>query len=252
MTSIWTRNQIHKIKEAGKIVGACHTELKSMIREGLTTLEIDGFVHRYILRHKARPAQIGYMGYPYATCTSVNDVICHGFPSGYVLKDGDIVKVDFVVELDGWLADSAWCYAVGNIPPRAEKLMRVTKECLHLGIGMALDGNRIGDISQAVQRHAEKNGMSVVEEFTGHGIGRLMHDGLVVPHYGKAGKGPRISDGMVFTVEPMINLGKKECYVDETDGWSARTLDKSLSAQYEHTLAVTPDGPEILTMQDGM
>ncbi|HPJ22759.1 MAG TPA: type I methionyl aminopeptidase, partial [Clostridia bacterium] len=165
-----------------------------------------------------------------------------------IIADGDILKVDFVVNLDGWLADSAWCYAIGNISDEAEKLMRITRECLYLGIEQAVDGNRIGDVSHAIQQHAESNGMSVVREYTGHGIGRTMHDGLIVPHFGREGRGPRIREGMVFTIEPMINIGAPGLTVD-SDGWTARTADGSLSAQYEHTIAITANGPEIITAQ---
>lgn len=250
MTSIWTQNQIGCVREAGSIVAACHMELRQFIREGRTTLQVDEFVHRFLCRYKAIPQQIGYLGYPYATCTSVNDVICHGLPSDYRLQDGDILKVDFVANYQGWLADSAWCYAIGNVSPEVERLMKVTRECLELGIGMAQPGNRVGDIGFIIQTHAHGQGMSVVEEYTGHGIGKTMHDGLVIPHYGTLGKGPRITEGMVFTVEPMINLGGKACYLDEQDGWTARTQDGSFSAQYEHTIAITGNGPEILTLQD--
>lgn len=248
MTSIFTQRQIGKIREAGKIVTGCHVALRDYIKPGLETSQIDAFVEEYILSRGGTPAQKGYMGYPYATCTSVNDQICHGFPGGTVIDEGDVIKVDFVVTLDGWMADSAWCYAVGNISDEAKRLMKVTRECLYIGIDKARPGNRIGDIGAAIQAHAEANGMSVVREFTGHGIGRVMHDGLIVPHYGKAGRGPRIREGMVFTIEPMINLGAAGCVIN-ADGWTSRTADGSLSAQYEHTLAITDGYPEIITEQ---
>lgn len=248
MTSILSKRQIDKIRDAGKIVSSCHVALRDYIEIGMSTMLVNDFVHNYIETNGAKPEQIGYMGYPYATCTSLNDEICHSFPGTEVIKDGDILKVDFVVNLDGWLADSAWCYAVGDISDEAKNLMKITKECLYLGIEQAVDGNRIGDISSVIQKHAESNGMSVVREYTGHGIGREMHDGLIVPHFGKAGRGPRIREGMVFTIEPMINLGAYGLTVD-SDGWTARTADGSLSAQYEHTLAITENGPEIITEQ---
>jgi methionyl aminopeptidase len=248
MTSILSERQIDKIRDAGKIVSACHVSLRNFIEIGMTTMHVNDYVHKFIESHGAKAEQIGYMGYPYATCTSLNDEICHAFPSNEIIADGDILKVDFVVNLDGWLADSAWCYAVGNISKEAETLMKITKECLYMGIEKAVDGNRIGDISHIIQRHAESNGMSVVREYTGHGIGRAMHDGLIVPHFGKEGRGPRIREGMVFTIEPMINLGAPGLTVD-SDGWTARTADGSLSAQYEHTLAITANGPEIITDQ---
>lgn len=248
MTNILSERQINKIRDAGKIVIACHVALRDFIKPGKTTLEINEFAEDTMISMGGVPAQIGYMGYPYATCTSLNDEICHGFPGDEIVKDGDVLKVDFVVSLDGWLADSCWCYAAGNVSDDAKRLMKVTKECLDIGIGKAVPGNRIGDISHAVQEHAESKGMSVVREYTGHGIGRVMHDGLIVPHFGKEGRGPRIRKGMVFTIEPMINLGAPTLTVDD-DGWTARTMDGSLSAQYEHTIAITDNGAEIITLQ---
>lgn len=249
MTSILSKSQIDKIREAGKIVSACHRALRSYIEPGLMTSDIDDFVRNFIVSHNAVPAQIGYMGYPYATCTSLNDEICHSFPGSEIIASGDILKVDFVVNLNGWLADSCWCYAVGDVSDKAKRLMRVTKECLYMGIEKSVHGNRIGDIGSTIQQYAESNGYSVVREYTGHGIGRDMHDGLIVPHFGKAGKGTRIREGMVFTIEPMINEGASGCIID-ADGWTARTIDGSLCAQYEHTLAITENGPEIITEQD--
>lgn len=249
MTNILSKSQIKKMEEASKIVALCHMKLRDFIKPGLMTKEIDKFVEDIIIKHKAIPEQKGYMGYPFATCTSVNDEICHAFPSRYILKDGDLVTVDFVVNLDGWLGDSAWCYAVGNISNKVKFLMDTTKECLYLGIEKAKVGNRIGDIGAVIQKHAESNGFSVVKEYTGHGISRLMHDGLIVPHYGKEGRGQRIKEGMVFTIEPMINEGHYLSKLDK-DGWTARTKDGSLSAQYEHTIAITKDSNIILTRQD--
>lgn len=249
MTSILSEKQIDKIREAGKIVSACHRALRGFIEPGLMTSQIDDFVRNFIVGHNAVPAQIGYMGYPYATCTSLNDEICHAFPKHEIIAEGDVLKVDFVVDLDGWMADSCWCYAVGEVSPEAAKLMKVTKECLYMGIEKSIHGNRIGDIGSTIQEHAESNGYSVVREYTGHGIGRQMHDGLVVPHFGRSGKGPRIREGMVFTIEPMINMGKAALSID-ADGWTARTRDGSTCAQYEHTIAITGNGPEIITEQD--
>jgi methionyl aminopeptidase len=171
-------------------------------------------------------------------------------PSEYVLKEGDIVKVDMVADKDGWMADSAWCYAVGEVSPVAQKLMKVTKECLYKGISKAVEGNRLGDIGYHIQRHAEKNGFSVVRDFTGHGIGRAMHEEPAILHYGQIGRGLRIVEGMVFTVEPMINEGDYDLYINRDNGWTAYTSDGSLSAQYEHTVAITANGPEIMTKQE--
>lgn len=247
MTEIRTKSEIDKIREAGKIVAECHKEIERIIKPGITTFEIDRFAESFILKNKATPEQKGYMGYPFATCASVNDVICHGFPNDIPLKNGDVVKIDMVVNLNGWLGDSAWTYTVGNISEEARHLIYTTKKCLFVGIEKALKGNRIGDISHKISSIAHKEGFSVVREYTGHGIGRVMHDGLIVPHHGKAGRGPRIYEGMVFTIEPMINTGTWKSKLDD-DGWTARTEDGGLSAQYEHTIAITKNGPEILTM----
>lgn len=249
MTEIRSAKEIEYMAEAGKIVAACHRGLRKLVAPGVSTIELDAFAEKFIRANGGIPSQKGYRGYPYATCTSVNDEICHSFPGRYVLKDGDIVKIDMVVNLKGWLADSAWSYAVGNISEGTARLMDTAKECLYLGIGKAMAGNRIGDISNVVQNHAEKQGFSVVRDYTGHGIGRIMHDGLSVPHYGPPGRGMRLEEGMVLTIEPMINTGTYKTRLDP-DGWTARTADGGLSAQYEHTIAITADGPRILTEQD--
>ncbi|KAA8785831.1 type I methionyl aminopeptidase [Paenibacillus amylolyticus] len=248
MITIKTKEQIEQMRKAGEILAACHREIAKLIRPGITTQEIDQFAEAFMKKNGAIPEQKGYNGYPYATCASVNDVICHGFPGKYVLKDGDIVTIDMVVNLDGWLADSAWSYAVGNVSPEAQHLLDVTKNSLYKGIEFAIVGNRIGDISHAIQTYAEGEGLSVVREFIGHGIGEKMHEEPQVPHYGPPHRGPRLKEGMVITIEPMLNIGTFRSKLD-SDGWTARTLDGSLSAQYEHTIAITADGPVILTAQ---
>lgn len=246
MIILKTKEEIAKMRAAGKILSACHREIEKLIRPGLTTWEIDQFTERFLAAHGATPEQKGYRGYPYATCASVNDVICHGFPRQEALKDGDIVTIDMVVNLDGWLADSAWSYGVGAISDKASRLLHTTKEALFRGIAKAVPGNRIGDISHAVQVYAESHGYSVVRDFIGHGIGVDMHESPEVPHYGPAGKGPRLKEGMVFTIEPMLNTGTYRARID-ADGWTARTEDGGLSAQYEHTIAITSEGAVILT-----
>ncbi|MDR0271376.1 type I methionyl aminopeptidase [Paenibacillus sp.] len=248
MITIKTKSQIALMKEAGAILAACHREIKKLIEPGITTIEVDRFAEKFIRKAGATPEQKGYNGFPYATCTSVNDVICHGFPGKYVLKDGDIITVDMVVNLNGWLADSAWSYTVGNVSEQAQRLLDVTKESMYKGIEKAVIGNRIGDISHAIQVFAEAEGFSVVREFIGHGIGKDMHEEPQVPHYGPPNVGPRLKEGMVITIEPMLNTGTFRSKMD-SDGWTARTMDGGLSAQYEHTLAITADGPEILTAQ---
>lgn len=236
--------------KSGQIVAQMHKELRGFIKPGVTTGEIDKFCEKFIRSQGGIPAQIGYQGYPYATCTSVNDVICHGFPSGEVLKEGDLITVDTVVEYEGFMGDSAWSYKVGQVSDEVNKLMDITKECLYLGIKEAVIGNRLGDIGHVIQQHAESNGFSVVREFTGHGIGRSMHEDPMVLHYGQSGRGLRLQEGMVITIEPMINTGDWRSKIDD-DGWTARTKDGSLSCQYEHTFAITKDGPRVLTIQDG-
>ena len=249
MIIIKNEREIALMAEAGKIVAACHRHLRDFIRPGVTTLAIDKFVEDFVREQGASAEQKGYRGYQFATCASVNDEICHGFPTNRKLVSGDIVGVDFVVNLNGWLADSAWTYAVGEISEEAQRLLDVTKECLYLGIEQALIGKRTGDIGHAIQTHAEAHGYSVVREFTGHGIGRSMHEDPQILHYGKPERGIRLREGMVFTIEPMINAGGFDLTIDDNN-WTARTADGRLSAQYEHTLVITKDGPLVLTEQD--
>lgn len=248
MIIVKTEEEILKMKAAGEILADVHKEIKKIIKPGITTMEIDEFVEDYLKRRGATPEQKGYHGYPYATCASINDEICHGFPSHKPLNNGDIVAIDMVVNLDGWLADSAWSYAVGEVSQEAQKLLDVTREALYIGIEQAVVGNRIGDISAAIQKYVEDNGFSVVRDFVGHGIGKSMHEDPQVPHYGTAGRGARLTEGMVITIEPMVNAGTWRLKVDDNQ-WTARTLDGKLSAQYEHTLAITKDGPLIITDQ---
>jgi len=249
MIIIKTEQEIEMMRKAGELLANVHKEIAKIIRPGISTYEIDQFVEEYLKKHNATPEQKGYRGFPYAICASINDEICHGFPRKEPLKDGDIVTVDMVVNLDGWLADSAWSYGVGNISEEAEKLLNVTKKALYIGIEQAVVGNRIGDISYSIQSYVESEGFSIVRDFVGHGIGKDMHEDPQVPHFGRSGRGPRLMEGMVMTIEPMVNAGKYNCTVDD-NGWTARTIDGKLSAQYEHTLAITKEGPIILTDQD--
>ena len=248
MIILKTENEIEKMQKAGRILANCHKEIKKMIRPGISTYDIDKFAEEFIKKNGATPEQKGYQGYPFATCTSVNDEICHGFPGKKPLRNGDIVTVDMVVNLNGWLADSAWSYAVGNISEEAKKLMEVTEKSLYIGIEKAVAGNRIGDISYAIQSYVEAQGFSVVRDFVGHGIGKEMHEEPQVPHFGCPGRGPRITTGMVFTIEPMINVGTYHCTIDNNN-WTARTKDGKLSCQYEHTIAITENGVIIITKQ---
>lgn len=248
MIIIKTEEEILKMKKAGEILANVHKEIAKMIRPGITTMEIDRFVEGYLEARGAYPEQKGYHGYPYAICASVNDEICHGFPREEPIQDGDIVTIDMVVNYDGYLADSAWSYGVGNLSEAARKLLDVTKESLYIGIEKAVIGNRIGDISHAIQIYVESHGFSVVRDFVGHGIGKSMHEDPQVPHYGNPGRGVRLTEGMVITIEPMVNVGTFRLKVDDNE-WTARTLDGKLSAQYEHTIAITKNGPLIITDQ---
>lgn len=249
MIIIKTQEEIKKMQVSGKILADLHKEIAKIIKPGISTMDIDRFVEEYLAKRGAYPEQRGYQGYPYATCASVNDEICHGYPREDLLEEGDIVTIDVVVNVDGWLADSAWSYAVGEISEEARHLLDTTKESLYLGIEKAIIGNRVGDISNAVQTHVEAEGLSIVRDFVGHGIGRKMHEDPQVPHYGTPGRGPRLTEGMVLTIEPMVNIGGYQMKMDR-NGWTARTRDGKLSAQYEHTIAITKDGPIIITDQD--
>lgn len=244
-----SEREIRQMKEAGDLLVATHKKIAKMIEPGITTMEIDAFVEKFLRKNGATPEQKGFQGYKYATCASINDEICHGFPRVETLEDGDIVTIDMVVNLNGGLADSAWTYAVGNVDEAGKRLMEVTKKSLYIGIEQAQVGNRIGDIGHAIQTYAEGEGFSVVREFTGHGIGPTLHEPPHIPHFGEPNKGIRLKEGMVITIEPMINEGTWKSKMDQ-NGWTARTQDAGRSAQYEHTLAITKNGPLILTEQD--
>ncbi|MGN8843874.1 type I methionyl aminopeptidase [Niallia sp. Sow4_A1] len=249
MIVLKSKREIEKMKKAGEILVGCHKMIAKLVRPGITTFEIDQKVEAYLAEKGATPEQKGYRDYAYATCASINDEICHGFPRKEPLKKGDIVTIDMVVNYNGALADSAWTYAVGEVSAELQKLMDVTKKALYIGIEQAKPGNRIGDIGFAIQQYVEEQGLSVVRDFIGHGIGKVIHEKPEVPHFGLAGKGPRIKEGMVFTIEPMVNIGDYKMKMDN-NGWTARTMDGKHSAQYEHTIAITKEGPVILTDQD--
>ena len=248
MITLKSPREIDAMAKSGEILAGIHVQLRDFIKPGLTTAQVDKFVQDKIEAAGAVAAQIGYEGYKYATCTSVNDEICHGFPSNYVLKDGDIVKVDFCVDLAGAISDSCWTYAVGQVSPENQALMEVTKEALYKGIEAAQVGNRIGDIGHAIQTYAEAKGYGVVRDFIGHGIGPTIHEEPGIPHYGTKGKGLRLKEGMTITIEPMITTGTWQMKMDN-NGWTARTRDGGNCAQYEHSLVITKAGPRILTQQ---
>lgn len=243
-----SQREITQMKKAGDILVKCHKEIAKMIKPGITTMEIDAFVEQFLADYGATPEQKGFNNYPYATCASLNDEICHGFPREEELQDGDIVTIDMVVNLNGGLADSAWTYEVGEVDEAGQHLISVTKKSLYKGIEQAVIGNRIGDIGHAIQTYAEGEGFSVVRQFTGHGIGPTIHEPPHIPHYGKPNTGLRLKEGMVITIEPMLNEGGWESQMDDNQ-WTARTVDGGRSAQFEHTLAITKEGPHILTDQ---
>jgi len=249
MIQLKSEREIELMKEAGKLVASIHRKLATMVKPGVTTSELDVFVEKTLKQHGAKAAQKGYLGYAFATCASINDEICHGFPRNQPLKQGDIVTMDFVVDLHGGLGDSAWTYEVGEVSDEIKELNRVTEQALYKGIEQAVPGNRVGDIGAAIQSFIEPYGYGIVRDFAGHGIGPTIHEEPNIPHFGKAGKGPRLKEGMVITIEPMINLGGWQSKMDE-NGWTARTRDKTISTQYEHTLVITKDKPFITTDQN--
>ena len=248
MITLKSQREIDQMAESGAILANVHRHLRSFIKPGITSWDIEEFVRNFIESHNAVAAQIGFEGYKYATCCSINNEICHGFPRKKALKEGDLIKVDMCVDYKGAISDSCWAYAVGEASPEVKKLMDVTKKALYLGIEQAVIGNRIGDIGHAIESYVEGEGYGVVRDFIGHGIGPTIHEDPMVPHYGEAGKGLRLREGMVITIEPMVNIGDWQMKMDP-NGWTAYTRDGSLSCQYEHSLAITKDGPRLLTSQ---
>jgi methionyl aminopeptidase len=235
------------MRKAGRLAAECLDMLEGEVRPGVPTAHIDQLVFDFAMDHKATPATLMYRGYRKSTCTSVNHVVCHGIPGDKPLKDGDIVNVDVTLILDGWHGDSSRMYPVGAIPRRAERLIEVTYEAMMRGIAAIRPGATTGDIGHAIQSYVEAQHMSVVRDFCGHGLGRLFHDEPNIVHVGRPGEGIVLRPGMFFTVEPMINLGRPHVKV-LSDGWTAVTRDRSLSAQFEHTVAVTDDAVEIFTL----
>jgi methionyl aminopeptidase len=234
------------MRKAGQLVARCLDEIARLIQPGLTTEAIDRFVFDFALANNAIPATLGYRGYWNASCTSINHVVCHGIPAPKPLREGDIVNVDVTLILDGWHGDSSRMYPVGEIKRAAQRLIDVTYEAMMHGIAEIRPGGFTGDIGAAIQDHAERERCSVVRDFCGHGVGRLFHDAPNILHYGHRGDGVEMKPGMIFTVEPMINLGRPQVKV-LADGWTAVTRDRSLSAQFEHSVGVTENGVEIFT-----
>lgn len=282
MITLKSAREIEAMDRAGDFLASIHIGLRDVIKPGVDMWEVEEYVRRRCKEENVLPLQIGVdgsiMDYPYATCCGLNDEVAHAFPRHYILKEGDLLKVDMVMSepLDksvvdvsklnfdnveqvkkytqsysGGVADSCWAYAVGEVSKEVKDLMDVTKECLYIGIEKAVVGNRIGDIGAAINKYVEdENGFGNVREYIGHGIQPTMHEEPAVPHYGKAGHGLRLKPGMTITIEPMVNMGGWEVETSEEDGWTVTTLDGSWSAQYEHVIAITEEGPKILTSQD--
>lgn len=241
-----TKDEIELIRESSLLVGKTLAEVAKIIKPGITTLSLDKIAEEFINDNNALPAFKGYSGFPNTLCISINSHVVHGIPSKYVLKDGDIVSVDCGVVKNGFFGDSAYTFSVGEVNPKVLNLLKITKESLYKAIEIAIVGNRLGDIGEAVQSHAEKNHCSVVRELVGHGIGRSLHEAPEVPNYGKKGSGLKLQEGLVIAIEPMINLGKKEI-IHDVDGWTIRTADNLASAHFEHTIAIGKNKADILS-----
>jgi methionyl aminopeptidase len=235
------------MRKAGALAASCLDELYAIVKPGVSTQTIDNFIFAFGRDHGALPATLNYRGYRKSSCTSINHVVCHGVPNEKPLREGDILNIDVTYILDGWHGDSSRMYAAGTLKRAAERLIEVTYECLLRGIAAARPGARLGDIGHAIQSYAESERCSVVRDFCGHGVGRYFHEPPNILHYGQAGEGQEIHPGMIFTVEPMINLGRAHVKL-LSDGWTAVTRDRSLSAQFEHTIGITETGAEIFTL----
>ena len=249
MIQIKTPKEIEAMKAACRISQGALLAGGAAVKPGATTADIDHAIYNYIVHHGARPNFKGLYGFPGTACISVNDQVIHGIPSKkVVLREGDIVSIDTGAAVHGWNGDNAWTFACGRVSERAQRLMDVTREALQRGIAAAVPGNRVGDIGAAVQQYVEENGFSVVRTFVGHGVGRDLHEDPEVPNYGTPGRGPRLVSGMVIAIEPMVNE-KSHVVKTLSDGWTVVTADGGLSAHFEHTIAITPNGPVILTQE---
>lgn len=235
------------MRRAGQLAAECLDYITPFVKPKVTTEELDDLCHAFIIDHKAIPAPLNYRGFPKSICTSVNHVVCHGIPGPKVLEEGDILNIDVTVILDGWHGDSSRMYPVGKVGVKARKLIDITFDALWRGIDVAKPGNTLGDIGYAIQTFAEGERYSVVRDFCGHGLGRKFHEAPNVMHFGRRGEGDVLMEGMLFTIEPMINAGRLEVKI-LADGWTAVTKDRSLSAQFEHSIGITKDGPEVFTL----
>jgi methionyl aminopeptidase len=243
--------ELERIARAGELVAATIAHVGERIEPGITTAELDEIADEFILAAGGKSASRGYRGYPASICISPNDVVVHGIPGGYVVAEGDLVTIDVGAVLDGAIADSAYTFGVGLVEPESQRLLDVCQDALAAGIAQATVGNRIGDISNAVQGVVEDAGFSVVRSLVGHGVGRHYHEDPHVPNFGQPGRGPKLSEGMTIAIEPMITMGSPEVWLD-ADGWTISTEDGSLAAHFEHTVAILPDGPRILTPRVGV
>ncbi len=250
MIYLKTDEEIELMREANQLVGKTLAEVGKHVAPGVSTLQLDKIAEEFIRDHGAVPAFLGYGGFPNSICASVNEQVVHGIPSSSkILNEGDIISVDCGTILNGYVGDSAYTFCVGEVDPKVKNLLKTTKEALYLGIQAAVEGKRIGDISNAVQTYCESHNYSVVRELVGHGIGKRMHEEPEVPNYGRRGCGPLLKSGMCICIEPMINMGSKNV-VFEHDGWTVRTKDRKCSAHFEHCIAIRPDGPQILSSFD--
>jgi methionyl aminopeptidase len=250
MVYIKSNTEIELIRESSLLVSATLAEVATFLKPGITTLQVDALAETFIRDHLAVPSFKNYKGYPFATCISVNDAVVHGFPNKNILKEGDVVSVDVGVYKNKYHGDSAYTFAIGQVPPEVQQLMAVTRESLNRGIEKAITGNRTGDIANAIQDYAEKqHGYGVVRELVGHGLGKQLHEDPQVPNFGKKGTGSKLKENTVIAIEPMINLGTKDVYYD-SDGWTVRTKDGKPSAHYEHNICIKKNKPEILSSFD--
>ena len=244
--------EIEKMRQAGQFAATLLDYLTPLVKPGVSTLELNDAAEAWTQKRGAKSAPLGYHGFPKSICTSVNEVICHGIPNAkQILKEGDIINIDVTPLLDGYHGDTSRTFFIGEPSPIARKLVEVTEECLWRGIRAVKPNARIGDIGAAIQEYAEANGFSVVRDFVGHGVSRIFHTAPQIPHYGIRGRGKKLRPGMVFTIEPMINEGTWEVEI-QADKWTALTKDRKLSAQFEHTIAVTPDGVDVLTLSPAL
>lgn len=245
--TIHTKNDFEKMRASGRLAAQTLDYITDHVKPGVATDALNQLCHDFIVSHGAIPAPLNYKGFPKSICTSVNHVICHGIPSEKKLKNGDIINIDVTAIVDGWHGDTSRMYYVGDVSVKPKRLIQVTYDSMMMAIEMVKPGVRLGDIGNTIQKYVEKNGFSVVRDYTGHGIGRVFHDEPTVLHYGRAGTGTILEEGMFFTIEPMVNAGKPDTILSKLDGWTVTTRDKSLSAQFEHTVGVTKDGVEIFT-----